>query len=67
MNPMVMMMLSSLIQQNPTAFNKAKEMCNGKSENEMQQIFMNLAQTQGRDTNELNQIASMFGINLGGK
>lgn len=64
LNNLLNMMLQNMISQNPSAFNKAREMCNGKSEDEMKQVFLNLAQTQGKDMNEIRQMCSMFGINI---
>lgn len=50
-----------MMKQNPQAFQKMQEMTNGKSETEMKQTAMNLAQQQGID---LKSFASNFGINL---
>lgn len=49
------------MKQNPQAFQKMKEMTNGKSEADMKQTAINLAQQQGID---LKSFASTFGIKL---
>ena len=48
-------------QQNPQAYQKMQEMTSGKSEEQMKQTAMNLAQQQGID---LRQFANSFGIQL---
>lgn len=49
------------MKQNPQAFQKMQEMTSGKSETEMKQTAMNLAQQQGID---LKSFANNFGINI---
>ena len=53
--------MSQMMKQNPQAFQKMQEMTSGKSETEMKQTAMNLAQQQGID---LKSFASNFGINI---
>jgi len=53
--------MNQMKQQNPQAFQKMQEMTSGKSESEMKQTCMNLAQQQGID---LKSFASKFGINI---
>ena len=66
-NPMGMLMqqlqgrMNQMAQQNPQAFQKMQEMTSGKSEDEMRQVAMNLAQQKGID---IRQFASQFGIKL---
>ena len=53
--------MNQMAQQNPQAYHKAMEMTQGKSEEQMKQTAMNLAQQRGID---LRQFANSFGINL---
>ena len=53
--------MNQMAQQNPQAYHKAMEMTQGKSEEQMKQTAMNLAQQQGID---LRPFANSFGINL---
>lgn len=53
--------MNQMAQQNPQAYHKAMEMTQGKTEEQMKQTAMNLAQQQGVD---LKSFASTFGINL---
>jgi hypothetical protein len=53
--------MQRMMKQNPQAYQKMQEMINGKSEAEMKQTCMNLAQQNGID---LRSFASTFGINL---
>ena len=53
--------MNQMAQQNPQAFQKMKEMTDGKSEADMKQIAINLAKQRGVD---INQFASQFGIKL---
>lgn len=53
--------MNQMAQQNPQAFQKMKEMTDGKSEADMKQIAMNLAKQRGVD---INQFANQFGIKL---
>lgn len=53
--------MNQMAQQNPQAFQKMKEMTDGKSEADMKQIAMNLAKQRGVD---INKFASQFGIKL---
>ena len=53
--------MNQMMKQNPQAYQKMQEMTNGKSEGDMKQTAMNLAQQQGID---LKQFASNFGIQL---
>ena len=53
--------MQSMMKQNPQAFQKMQEMTNGKSEGDMKQTAINLAQQRGID---LKQFAQGFGIQL---
>ena len=53
--------MNQMMKSNPQAFQKMQEMTNGKSEGDMKQTAMNLAQQRGID---LKQFASNFGIQL---
>ena len=53
--------MNQMMKQNPQAYQKMQEMTNGKSEGDMKQTAMNLAQQRGID---LKQFASNFGIQL---
>ena len=53
--------MNQMMKQNPQAYQKMQEMTNGKSEGDMKQTAINLAQQQGID---LKQFASNFGIQL---
>lgn len=64
MNNIMNGMLNQMIQQNPEAYNRAQQMCAGKSPDEIKKIAMNIAQSQGRGVNEIKQMLSAFGINL---
>lgn len=62
-NPMDVM-IQQMIQQNPDAYKRAQQMCNGKSPEELKSLVLNIAQSQGRDPGPIKQFASMFGVNL---
>lgn len=47
--------------QNPALFQKGQEMLQGKSDEQIKQTVLNLAQQRGID---INQFASQFGIKL---
>jgi len=53
--------MNQMAQQNPQVYHKAMEMTQGKTEEQMKQTAINLAQQQGVD---LKQFASNFGINI---
>ena len=53
--------MQQMMKQNPQAYQKMQEMINGKSETEIKQTCMNLAQQNGID---IKSFASNFGINL---
>lgn len=53
--------MNTMAQRNPQVFQKMQEMTNGKSESELKQTAMNLANEQGID---LKAFAENFGINL---
>ena len=53
--------MNQMMKQNPQAYQKMQEMTNGKSEGDMKQTALNLAQQRGID---LKQFASNFGIQL---
>lgn len=63
-NPMNSEMLEQLIGQNKDIFNRAQQMCAGKTPDQMKQIAINLLQSQGRDVSELNNLASMLGFRI---
>lgn len=64
MNNMMNQMLQNLVNQNPQAYQRAQQMCAGKSPEEMKQLVLNLAQSQGRNINDVRQMFAMFGINF---
>ena len=53
--------MNAMMQQNPQAFQRMKEMTSGKSETEMKQTAINLAKERGVD---IQQFARNFGIQL---
>lgn len=53
--------MNQLAQQNPQAFQRMREMTDGKSEGDMKEICLNLAKQRGVD---IGQFASQFGIML---
>ena len=53
--------LSTMMKQNPQAYQKWQQMTGGKTEDDLKQTAMNLAKEQGVD---LKQLASSFGIQL---
>jgi hypothetical protein len=53
--------MNQMARQNPQVFQKMQEMTSGKSEGDLKQTAMNLAQQQGID---LKQFASNFGIKI---
>ena len=53
--------MNAMMQQNPQAFQRMKEMTNGKSETEMKQTAINLAKERGVD---IQQFAKNFGITI---
>ena len=53
--------MNQMMKQNPQAYQKMQEMTNGKSEGDMKQTAINLAQQSGID---LKQFAQNFGIQL---
>lgn len=57
-------MLSGLINNNQDVFNRAQQMCAGKSPDELKQLAMNLLQSQGRNVSELTNLASVLGLRL---
>ena len=50
-----------MMKSNPQAYQKMQEMTSGKSEEQMKQTAMNLAQQQGVD---IRQFAKNFGITI---
>lgn len=63
-NPMNSKMLEQIIGQNKDIFNRAQQMCAGKTPDQMKQIAINLLKSQGRDVSELNNLASMLGFQI---
>ena len=61
MNQQLQSRMQEMMKQNPQAYQRTMEMINGKSEGEMKQTAMNLANQKGID---LKSFASTFGINL---
>lgn len=53
--------LNAMMKQNPQAYQKWQEMTGGKTEGDLKQTAMNLANEQGVD---LKQLARNFGINI---
>ena len=53
--------MNAMMQQNPQAFQRMKEMTSGKSETEMKQTAINLAKERGVD---IQQFAKNFGITI---
>ena len=53
--------MNTMMKQNPQAFQRMKEMTNGKSVDDMKQTCLNLAKEQGVD---IQQFAKNFGIQL---
>ena len=53
--------MNQMMRQNPQAFQKMQEMTSGKSEGDLKQTAMNLAQQQGID---LKKFAGQFGIKI---
>lgn len=56
--------MKQMINQNPEAYRRAQQMCDGKTEEEMKTLILNLAKSQGRDIGQLKQFAATFGIRL---
>lgn len=57
-------MLQQMYQNNPM-FKRAQQMANGKSEQELQQIAVNLCKQRGIDINQaFNQFQQIFNMNL---
>ena len=53
--------MNDMMKQNPQAYQRMKEMTNGKNETDLRQTALNLAKEKGVD---LKSFASQFGINL---
>ena len=53
--------MNAMMQQNPQAYQRMKEMTNGKSVDDMKQTCLNLAKERGVD---IQQFAKNFGIQL---
>lgn len=60
-NPM--MALQQMYGQTP-AFQKTMQMCQGKNEQQLQQVVLNVAQQRGIDINQLRQMAQSLGLRL---
>lgn len=57
-------MLQQMYKNNPI-FKRAQQMANGKSEQELQQIAVNLCKQRGIDINQaFNQFQQIFNMNL---
>lgn len=63
LNPMLNQMLMQSFGNNPN-FNRAMQMLQGKTPEQLQQTVMNLAQNQGISMEQLQQIASQYGFRL---
>ena len=59
-----MNLLQLLQQGNNPLFQRAIQMTQGKSEEEIKQIVLNVAQERGIDKNKLNTMLSQFGYKL---
>lgn len=53
--------MNKMAQQNPQAFQRMREMIDGKSEGDMKETCLNLAKQRGVD---IGKFASQFGIRL---
>ena len=60
-NPM--MVLQQMYGQTP-AFQKTMQMVQGKNEQQLQQVVINIAQQRGVDINQLRQMAGQLGLRL---
>lgn len=63
LNPMLNQMLMQSFGNNPN-FNRAMQMLQGKTPEQLQQTVMNLAQNQGISMEQLQQIAGQYGFKL---
>lgn len=63
LNPMLNQMLMRSFGNNPN-FNRAMQMLQGKTPEQLQQTVMNLAQNQGISMEQLQQIAGQYGFRL---
>lgn len=63
MNQQMQMQLQQMFGNNPN-FNRAMQMVQGKTEQQIQQTVMNLMQSQGMSMDNLRQIASQYGFKL---
>lgn len=63
LNPMLNQMLMQSFGNNPN-FNRAMQMLQGKTPEQLQQTVMNLAQNQGISKEQLQQIAGQYGFRL---
>lgn len=63
MNQQMQMQLRQMFGNNPN-FNRAMQMVQGKTEQQIQQTVMNLMQSQGMNMDSLRQIASQYGFKL---
>lgn len=63
LNPMLNQMLMQSFGNNPN-FNRAMQMLQGKTPEQLQQTVMNLAQNQGISMEQLQQIAGQYGFRL---
>lgn len=61
LNPMLNQMLMQSFGNNPN-FNRAMQMLQGKTPEQLQQTVMNLAQNQGISMEQLQQIAGQYGF-----
>lgn len=59
-----MNLLQLLQQANNPLFQRAVQMTQGKSENEIKEIVLNVAQQRGIDRKQLNAMLSQFGYKL---
>lgn len=63
LNPMLNQILMQSFGNNPN-FNRAMQMIQGKTPEQLQQTVMNLAQNQGISMQQLQQFAGQYGFKL---
>lgn len=63
-DPAVLMSLMANMFGNDPNFQRAQQMCNGKSPEEMQKIVQNICNEAGVDFNSIKSIGSKFGLKL---
>ena len=64
MNPMNLMeqqLISQMQNSNPALFNRVMQMMNGKTQQQMQEVVLNVARERGID---INKFASQYGFKI---